>query len=225
MNYILLFLSIVLVNNVITSQFLGICPFLGVSKKVDTAVGMGVAVTFVLGLASIITYFIQKLLNITSTGYLQTIAFILVIASIVQFVEMVIKKMSPSLYQALGVYLPLITTNCAVLGIALVNVQNNYNIVATLINGVGAGAGFTLAIVLFAGIRERLQNNYNLVATLINGTGAGVGFTLAIVLFAGIRERLELADIPEAFQGYPITLIAAALMSIAFLGFTGLIQL
>ena len=191
MNYILLLLSIVLVNNVITSQFLGICPFLGVSKKVDTAVGMGVAVTFVLALASVITYFIQKILNITSTGYLQTIAFILVIASIVQFVEMVIKKMSPSLYQALGVYLPLITTNCAVLGIALVNVQNNYN----------------------------------LVATLINGTGAGVGFTLAIVLFAGIRERLELADIPESFQGYPITLIAAALMSIAFLGFTGLIKL
>ncbi len=191
MYYILLFLSIVLVNNVITSQFLGICPFLGVSKKVDTAVGMGVAVTFVLALASVITYFIQKLLDITNTGFLQTIAFILVIASIVQFVEMVIKKMSPSLYQALGVYLPLITTNCAVLGIALVNVQNNYNIVATL----------------------------------INGAGAGIGFTLAIVLFAGIRERLELADIPEAFQGYPITLIAAALMSIAFLGFTGLIQL
>ena len=191
MYYILLFLSIVLVNNVITSQFLGICPFLGVSKKVDTDVGMGVAVTFVLALASVITYFIQMLLNITNTGYLQTIAFILVIASIVQFVEMVIKKMSPSLYQALGVYLPLITTNCAVLGIALVNVQNNYN----------------------------------LIATLINGAGAGIGFTLAIVLFAGIRERLELADIPEAFQGYPITLIAAALMSIAFLGFTGLIQL
>lgn len=191
MNYILLFLSIVLVNNVITSQFLGICPFLGVSKKVDTAVGMGVAVTFVLALASVITFFIQKLLDLTSTGYLQTIAFILVIASIVQFVEMVIKKMSPSLYQALGVYLPLITTNCAVLGIALVNVQNNYNIVETL----------------------------------INGAGAGVGFTLAIVLFAGIRERLELADIPESFQGFPITLISAALMSIAFLGFTGLIQL
>lgn len=191
MYYILLFLSIVLVNNVITSQFLGICPFLGVSKKVDTAVGMGVAVTFVLALASVITFFIQKLLNITNTGFLQTIAFILVVASIVQFVEMVIKKMSPALYQALGVYLPLITTNCAVLGIALVNVQNGYNIVETL----------------------------------INGTGAGMGFTLAIVLFAGIRERLELADIPESFQGYPITLIAAALMSIAFLGFTGLIQL
>ena len=191
MNLILLFLSIVLVNNVITSQFMGICPFLGVSKKVDTAIGMGAAVTFVLTLASFITYFVQKLLEITNNQFLQTIAFILVIASIVQFVEMVIQKMSPSLYQALGVFLPLITTNCAVLGIALVNVQNNYN----------------------------------LVATLINGTGAGVGFTLAIVLFAGIRERLELADIPESFQGYPITLIAAALMSIAFLGFTGLIQL
>ncbi|MCC3867643.1 electron transport complex subunit RsxA [Terrisporobacter mayombei] len=192
MNYILLFLSIVLVNNVITSQFLGICPFLGVSKKVDTAAGMGVAVTFVLALASVITFFIQKLLDLTGTsGYLQTIAFILVIASIVQFVEMFIKKSSPSLYQALGVYLPLITTNCAVLGIALVNVQNNYNIVETL----------------------------------INGAGAGVGFTLAIVLFAGIRERLELADIPESFQGYPIALISAALMSIAFLGFTGLIKL
>ena len=190
-NYILLFLSIVLVNNVITSQFLGICPFLGVSKKVDTAVGMGVAVTFVLALASVITFFIQKILVATNTEYLQTIAFILVIASIVQFVEMVIKKMSPSLYQALGVYLPLITTNCAVLGIALVNVQKNYNILETL----------------------------------INGTGAGLGFTLAIVLFAGIRERLELADIPEAFQGFPITLISAALMSIAFLGFTGLIKL
>ena len=191
MNLILLFLSIVLVNNVITSQFMGICPFLGVSKKVDTAIGMGAAVTFVLTLASFITYFVQKLLEITNNQFLQTIAFILVIASIVQFVEMVIQKMSPSLYQALGVFLPLITTNCAVLGIALVNVQNNYNILETL----------------------------------INGTGAGLGFTLAIVLFAGIRERLELADIPEAFKGFPITLISAALMSIAFLGFTGLIKL
>ena len=191
MNLILLFLSIVLVNNVITSQFMGICPFLGVSKKVDTAIGMGAAVTFVLTLASFITYFVQKLLEITNNQFLQTIAFILVIASIVQFVEMVIQKMSPSLYHALGVFLPLITTNCAVLGIALVNVQNDYNILQTLINGVGAG----------------------------------LGFTLAIVLFAGIRERLELADIPEAFKGFPITLISAALMSIAFLGFTGLIKL
>ena len=191
MNLILLFLSIVLVNNVITSQFMGICPFLGVSKKVDTAIGMGVAVTFVLTLASFITYFVQKLLEITNNQFLQTIAFILVIASIVQFVEMVIQKMSPSLYQALGVFLPLITTNCAVLGIALVNVQNNYN----------------------------------LVETMVNGFGAGIGFTLAIVLFAGIRDRLELADIPESFKGFLATMIAASLMSIAFLGFSGLINL
>ena len=191
MNLVLLFLSIVLVNNVITSQFLGICPFLGVSKKTDTAIGMGVAVTFVITLASVITYFIQMILVKTGTEYLQTIAFILVIASIVQFVEMVIKKMSPSLYQALGVFLPLITTNCAVLGIAIVNIDNGYN----------------------------------LIETIINGFGAGVGFTLAIVIFAGIRERLELSDIPEAFKGFPITLISAGLMSIAFLGFTGLIKL
>ena len=191
MNLVLLFLSVVLVNNVITSQFMGICPFLGVSKKVDTAVGMGIAVTFVLTLASFITYFVQKLLEITNNQFLQTIAFILVIASIVQFVEMVIQKMSQSLYQALGVFLPLITTNCAVLGIALVNVQEGYN----------------------------------LVETMVNGFGAGVGFTLAIILFAGIRERLELADIPESFKGFPITLISAGLMSIAFLGFSGLIKL
>jgi electron transport complex protein RnfA len=170
---------------------MGICPFLGVSKKVDTSVGMGIAVTFVLTLASFITYFVQKLLEITNNQFLQTIAFILVIASIVQFVEMVIQKMSPSLYQALGVFLPLITTNCAVLGIALVNVQEGYN----------------------------------LVETMVNGFGAGVGFTLAIILFAGIRERLELADIPENFKGFPITLISAGLMSIAFLGFSGLIKL
>lgn len=191
MNLILLFLYIVLVNNVITSQFLGICPFLGVSKKTDTAIGMGVAVTFVIALASVITFFIQIILNKTGLQFLQTIAFILVIASIVQFVEMVIKKTSPSLYQALGVFLPLITTNCAVLGIAIVNITKNYNLIETLVNGVGAG----------------------------------IGFTLAIVIFAGIRERLELANVQEAFRGFPITLISASLMSIAFLGFTGLIKL
>ena len=191
MKLILLFLYIVLVNNVITSQFLGICPFLGVSKKTDTAIGMGVAVTFVIALASIITYFIQIILDSYQLGYLQTIAFILVIASIVQFVEMVIKKTSPSLYQALGVFLPLITTNCAVLGIAIVNITKGYNIIETLVSGIGAG----------------------------------IGFTLAIVIFAGIRERLELADIQDAFKGFPITLISASLMSIAFLGFTGLIKL
>ncbi|SFE14400.1 electron transport complex subunit RsxA [Peptostreptococcus sp. D1] len=191
MKLILLFLYIVLVNNVITSQFLGICPFLGVSKKTDTAIGMGVAVTFVIALASIITYFIQIILVNFKIEYLQTIAFILVIASIVQFVEMVIKKTSPSLYQALGVFLPLITTNCAVLGIAIVNITKGYNIIETLINGVGAG----------------------------------IGFTLSIVIFAGIREKLELADIQESFKGFPIALISASLMSIAFLGFTGLIKL
>ena len=191
MKLILLFLYIVLVNNVITSQFLGICPFLGVSKKTDTAIGMGVAVTFVIALASIITYFIQMILVNFKLEYLQTIAFILVIASIVQFVEMVINKTSPSLYQALGVFLPLITTNCAVLGIAIVNITKGYNIIETLVNGIGAG----------------------------------IGFTLAIVIFAGIRERLELADIQDAFKGFPITLISASLMSIAFLGFTGLIKL
>ena len=191
MKLILLFLYIVLVNNVITSQFLGICPFLGVSKKTDTGIGMGVAVTFVIALASIITYFIQMILVNFKLEYLQTIAFILVIASIVQFVEMVIKKTSPSLYQALGVFLPLITTNCAVLGIAIVNITKGYNIIETLVNGIGAG----------------------------------IGFTLAIVIFAGIRERLELADIQDAFKGFPITLISASLMSIAFLGFTGLIKL
>ena len=191
MKLILLFLYIVLVNNVITSQFLGICPFLGVSKKTDTAIGMGVAVTFVIALASIITYFIQIILDNYQLGYLQTIAFILVIASIVQFVEMVIKKTSPALYHALGVFLPLITTNCAVLGIAIVNITKGYNIIETLVNGIGAG----------------------------------IGFTLAIVIFAGIRERLELADIQDAFKGFPITLISASLMSIAFLGFTGLIKL
>jgi len=192
MNLLVIAISTALVNNVVLSQFLGLCPFLGVSKKINTAAGMGGAVIGVISISSIICSliydFILTPLNLT---YLNTVVFILVIATLVQFVEMVIKKMSPSLYQALGVYLPLITTNCAVLGIALVNVQNNYN----------------------------------LIATLINGAGAGIGFTLAIVLFAGIRERLELADIPEAFQGFPITLIAASLMSIAFLGFTGLIKL
>lgn len=191
MKLVLLFLYIVLVNNVITSQFLGICPFFGVSKKTDTAIGMGAAVTFVLALASVITYFIQMILVKFQLEYLQTIAFILVIASIVQFVEMVIKKTSPALYQSLGVFLPLITTNCAVLGIAIVNITKGYNLIETLVNGVGAG----------------------------------IGFTIAIVIFAGIRERLELAEVQDAFKGFPIALISASLMSIAFLGFTGLIKL
>lgn len=187
----MILLSTLLVNNFVLSRFLGICPFLGVSKKVSTALGMGAAVTFVMALASLITYIVQyTILETLGLEYLQTIAFILVIAALVQFVEMVIQKMSPTLYQALGVYLPLITTNCAVLGVAIINIQEKYD----------------------------------LLQTLINGTGAALGFTLAIVLMAGIRERLELSDIPEPLKGFPITLITAGLMSVAFLGFQGLIK-
>lgn len=189
MEIFIILLSSILVNNFVMSRFLGICPFLGVSKKVETSIGMGMAVTFVMAIASTITYFVQKLLVMAGIEYLQTLAFILVIASLVQFVEMVIQKMSPTLYQSLGVFLPLITTNCAVLGVAVINIQENYNIIETVINGVGAA----------------------------------IGFTLAIVLFAGIREKLEIADIPEAFKGFPIALITAGLMSIAFLGFAGLV--
>lgn len=189
--YVLLFIGAVLVNNVTLSRFLGICPFLGVSKRIETALGMGVAVTFVITLASMMSYLVYKLLlvplNIT---FLYTIAFILVIAALVQLVEMVIQKTSPSLYQALGVYLPLITTNCAVLGVAVIN----------------------------------MQKNYNLFESVINGAGTAIGFTLAIVLMAGIRERTEYNDIPEPFKGYPITLLTAGLMAIAFLGFSGLIK-
>lgn len=180
----------ILVNNFVLSRFLGICPFLGVSKQVETAMGMGMAVTFVMTLASIITYLVQVfILDPLGLGYLQTIAFILVIAALVQFVEMVIQKVSPTLYQGLGVYLPLITTNCAVLGLTLLNIQFQYNLIETIVNAIAAA----------------------------------VGFTLAIVLFAGIRERLAIADVPEVFKGFPIALITASLMSIAFLGFTGLV--
>ncbi len=190
MELLLLFISTVLVNNIVLSRFLGICPFLGVSKKVETALGMGLAVTFVMTLASMISYivfnFILVPLNVT---YLYTIAFILVIASLVQLVEMIIQKSSPALYQALGVYLPLITTNCAVLGIAVIN----------------------------------MQNEYSLFASIVSGLGTAIGFTLAIVLMAGIRERIEYNPIPKPFRGYPIVLVTAGLMAIAFLGFTGLI--
>ena len=187
----MILLSTILVNNFVMSRFLGICPFLGVSKKVSTALGMGAAVTFVMAIASLITYIVQyAILEPLGLEYLQTIAFILVIAALVQFVEMVIQKMSPTLYQALGVYLPLITTNCAVLGVAIINIQEKYD----------------------------------LLQTLFNGTGAAIGFTLAIVLMAGVRERLELSDIPEPLKGFPITLITAGLMSVAFLGFQGLIK-
>ena len=187
-NLFFIFFSMILVNNYVLVKFLGICPFLGVSKKVDTAVGMGVAVTFVMGLASAITWLVNLLLVQLGLEYMQTVAFILVIASIVQVVEMFLKKSVPALYKALGVFLPLITTNCAVLGVVLVNVQAGYN--------------FLLSVV--------------------NGAAGGLGFTLAIVLFASVRERVDKTDCPECFKGFPIALIAAGLLALAFMGFSGL---
>lgn len=189
-NIFVILVSSILVNNFVLSRFLGICPFLGVSKQVETASGMGMAVTFVMTLSGIITYFIQKFVLVPlDIVYLQWVAFILVIAALVQFVEIVLQKISPTLYQALGVYLPLITTNCAVLGLALLNVQYEFNLIQTIFHSIGAA----------------------------------VGFSLAIILFAGIRERLEISDIPTPFKGFPIALITASLMSIAFLGFAGLV--
>ena len=182
-------LGAILSNNFIFSQFLGCCPFLGVSKKVDTAVGMGVAVTFVMGLASAVCFVVNKYILIPlDLAYMQTVAFILVIASLVQFIEMFLQKAMPALYTALGVYLPLITTNCAVLGVVLLNVQNGYNFIESVVYGI---------------------------------TG-GLGFLLAIVLFASIRERLVFADYPKCWDGFPIALITAGLMALAFMGFSGL---
>ena len=179
-----------LVNNVVLSQFLGLCPFFGVSKKIDTAAGMGGAIVFVITLSSFVTSLIYQFILVpTGLEYLQTIVFILVIAALVQFVEMFLKKTMPSLYQSLGVYLPLSTTNCAVLGVALINVQESYNV---------------------------LQGT-------VNGFATAIGFTLAIVLMASLREKIQYNDIPKSFQGFPIVLITAGLMAIAFFGFSGLI--
>ncbi|MBQ3104084.1 MAG: RnfABCDGE type electron transport complex subunit A [Oscillospiraceae bacterium] len=181
-------LGAILTNNFILAQFLGICPFLGVSKKLDTAVGMGVAVTFVMGLASAFCSGVNAILVKLDLEYMTTVAFILVIAALVQFIEMFLKKAIPSLYSALGVYLPLITTNCAVLGVAQLNVQNSYGFIESVTYGI---------------------------------TG-GLGFLLAIVLFAAIRESLEFADVPESFDGFPIALVTAGLMALAFMGFSNL---
>ena len=189
-------LGAILVNNFIFAQFLGICPFMGVSKKVDTALGMGLAVTFVMGLASAVCWVINEYLLINpaiygdgpNLAFMQTIAFILVIAALVQFVEMFLKKNVPSLYQALGIYLPLITTNCAVLGVVLLNVQNNYNFIESVVYGI---------------------------------TG-GLGFLLAIFLFASVRERLEFSECPKSFEGFPIALVTAGLIALSFMGFSGL---
>ena len=188
MEILSLLITALFTQNFVMVKFYGICPFLGVSKKTDTAIGMGMAVTFVMAVASAITYLANEYLLIPlKLEYLQTILFILIIAGLVQFVEMVVQKTMPALYNALGIYLPLITTNCAVLGVALVNVQEGYNF-------------------LFS---------------VLYGTFAALGFTLAIVLFAGVREFISEKDVPECFRGFPIALITAGLMAIAFMGFSG----
>ena len=190
-------LTSIFVQNFVLVKFYGICPFLGVSKKTDTALGMGMAVTFVMTLASIMTWLCQKfVLEPLSIEYMQTIAFIVIIAALVQFVEMFLQKSIPSLYSSLGIYLPLITTNCAVLGVALLNVR-------------------TASVITNAG-------SYTLIESIINGFSAGLGFLIAIVLFAGVRERRENSDIPKSLQGFPIALISASLLAMAFLGFQGM---
>ena len=188
MEYILIFISAIFVNNIVLSQFLGICPFLGVSKKVDTALGISAAVAFVLTLATIVTWLVQKLvLDAFGLQYLQTIAFILVIASLVQMVEIVMKKVSPALYQALGIFLPLITTNCAVLGVAILVIQKDFS----------------------------------LVESIIYAFSTAIGFGLALTVFAGIREQLELVNVPKGMRGVAITMVTAGLLSLAFMGFSG----
>lgn len=188
MEYILIFISAIFVNNIILSQFLGICPFLGVSKKIDTALGMGMAVTFVLTLATIVTYLIQYgLLVPLGLQYLQTLAFILVIAALVQMVEIILRKVSPALYQALGIFLPLITTNCAVLGVAILVIQKDYTLAESI------AYAFSTAL----------------------------GFALALTIFAGMREQMALVQIPKGMRGMAIVLVAAGLLSLAFMGFGG----
>lgn len=196
MEYILIFISAIFVNNIVLSQFLGICPFLGVSKKIETAKGMGLAVTFVLVIATIVTYLLQIwVLNPFGLQYLQTIVFILVIAALVQMVEIVLKKLSPSLYQALGVFLPLITTNCCILGVAILVANGTYN-----------GQGL----------------EPNLLTGIIYALATALGFALALIVFAGLREQLSLVRIPKGVEGMPIALIAAGLLALAFMGFSGI---
>ena len=188
--FLAILLTGILTENFVLAKFLGICPFLGVSKKLATATGMSAAVIFVMVLSTAVTYPINLLLVKNDMAYLQTIVFILVIAALVQLVEIILKKYMPPLYNSLGIYLPLITTNCAVLGVVLLNIDNGYN--------------FTQSVV--------------------NSLGAGLGFMLAMVMFAGVRERLESCDIPKSLKGLPITLVAASLVSVSFLGFTGIID-
>jgi len=190
MEYLVIVFSAIFVNNIVLAQFLGICPFLGVSTKISTSAGMGGAVMFVMTLATIVTYLIQHyILEPLDIVYLQTIAYILVIAALVQMVEIVLKKVSPALYQALGVYLPLITTNCAILGVAILVIQNEFNLMQSVV--------FAIA--------------------------NAIGFSLALVIFAGIREHMELLDLPKGMKGVPAALIVAGLLSLAFMGFSGLV--
>ena len=195
MAYILIFITAIFVNNVVLSQFLGICPFLGVSKKVESALGMGAAVAFVLTLATVVTFILQKyVLDAFDLGYLQTIAFILVIAALVQMVEIILKKSAPSLYQALGVFLPLITTNCCILGVAIL-----------VANGTYATQGL----------------EPNLMTGVVYALSTAIGFALALIVFAGLREQLSMMDIPVGLQGMSIALITAGLLAMAFMGFSG----
>ncbi|WP_308242339.1 electron transport complex subunit RsxA [uncultured Prevotella sp.] len=188
MEYILIFISAIFVNNIVLSQFLGICPFLGVSKKVDTAMGMGAAVAFVLTLATIVTFLLQHYILVPMhIEYLQTISFILVIAALVQMVEIILKKISPSLYQALGIFLPLITTNCAVLGVAILVIQKEFS----------------------------------LIESVVYAFSTAIGFALALIVFAGLREQLALTNVPKGMRGMSIVLITAGLLSLAFMGFSG----
>jgi electron transport complex protein RnfA len=191
MEYLIIIIAAIFVNNVVLSQFLGICPFLGVSSKINTSIGMGGAVVFVMVLSTIVTYLLQQyVLNPLNIGYMQTIVFILVIASLVQMVEIILKKISPSLYQALGIFLPLISTNCAVLGTAILVIKHNYNLLE--------GVVFTAA--------------------------TAVGFGFALVIMAGIREQMELANIPKGMKGIPIALLTAGILSLAFMGFAGIVK-
>lgn len=190
LSYFAIIIGAIFVNNVVLAQFLGICPFLGVSSKVETSMGMGAAVTFVMAIAAVVAWLIQTYVLVPlDIVYMQTIVFILVIAALVQMVEIMLKKLSPSLYQALGIFLPLITTNCAVLGVALLNTQNDYNFIESVVYGITGGLGFLLAIFLFAAVREQLE---------VSG------------------------DNPKAFDGFPIALVTAGLMALAFMGFSGL---
>ena len=200
MEYLLIFVSAIFVNNIVLSQFLGICPFLGVSKKIDTALGMGMAVAFVLTISTTVTFLVQKyVLDPLSLQYLQTITFVLVIAALVQMVEIVLKKVSPVLYQSLGIFLPLITTNCAVLGVALNVCTKEFTF--------GSAAAHAL----------------NLGESMVYALATAIGYGMALILFAGLREHLELNSVPKAFKGVPIALVTCGILAMAFMGFSGMV--